>query len=328
MVEAASIPAVLPLCECVAAGEEMGSRGDVEECMSSLLAGEEEVEMLRRMGELALLVEDEKVGWLWSVVTRRVCELVGDDDDDDDCMMVVDMEDHDKEMVNEEIGDEETGHEEVGHEEIDNRDINDDVNKDQETNDDMNNDDKTNDDMANDQKTNNDMTNDDMANDQKTNNDMTNNDMTNNKETTDQETIDKITIDITTINKDTLANKDPNNTLPLWLSLLQTLLSRQPALLASLSLPRLLPALLSRHLPSPALALFFYAVQNSPFFRPLPSRPSLLRRPAASLGPTRRYPRGSRLTTPSSSGSSLSCLQQRPRGFPAMGGLREPAAAR
>ena len=313
MVEAASIPAVLPLCECVAAGEEMGSRGDVEECMSSLLAGEEEVEMLRRMGELALLVEDEKVGWLWSVVTRRVCELVGDDDDDDDCMMVVDMEDHDKEMVNEEIGDEETGHEEVGHEEIDNRDINDDVNKDQETNDDMNNDDKTN---------------DDMANDQKTNNDMTNNDMTNNKETTDQETIDKITIDITTINKDTLANKDPNNTLPLWLSLLQTLLSRQPALLASLSLPRLLPALLSRHLPSPALALFFYAVQNSPFFRPLPSRPSLLRRPAASLGPTRRYPRGSRLTTPSSSGSSLSCLQQRPRGFPAMGGLREPAAAR
>ena len=318
MVEAASIPAVLPLCECVAAGEEMGSRGDVEECMSSLLAGEEEVEMLRRMGELALLVEDEKVGWLWSVVTRRVCELVGDDDDDDDCMMVVDMEDHDKEMVNEEIGDEETGHEEVGHEEIDNRDINDDVNKDQETNDDM-----TNDDMANDQKTNNDMTNNDMANDQKTNNDMTNN-----KETTDQETIDKITIDITTINKDTLANKDPNNTLPLWLSLLQTLLSRQPALLASLSLPRLLPALLSRHLPSPALALFFYAVQNSPFFRPLPSRPSLLRRPAASLGPTRRYPRGSRLTTPSSSGSSLSCLQQRPRGFPAMGGLREPAAAR
>ena len=153
------------------------------------------------------------------------------------------------------------------------------------------------------------MANDQMTNDQKTNNDM-------------------ITIDKTTINKDTLANKDPNNTLPLWLSLLQTLLSRQPALLASLSLPRLLPALLSRHLPSPALALFFYAVQNSPFFRPLPSRPSLLRRPAASLGPTRRYPRGSRLTTPSSSGSSLSCLQQRPRGFPAMGGLREPAAAR
>ena len=77
LAEAASISAVLPLSECVRDSAEVPDiRGDVEECLSSLMAGEEERELLGRVGELALLAEDEKVGELWNVVLRRVCELL------------------------------------------------------------------------------------------------------------------------------------------------------------------------------------------------------------------------------------------------------------
>ena len=85
LAEAASISAVLPLSECVRDSAEVPDiRGDVEECLSSLMAGEEERELLGRVGELALLAEDEKVGELWNVVLRRVCELLEGEEENSD----------------------------------------------------------------------------------------------------------------------------------------------------------------------------------------------------------------------------------------------------
>ena len=304
LAEAASISAVLPLSECVRDSAEVPDiRGDVEECLSSLMAGEEERELLGRVGELALLAEDEKVGELWNVVLRRVCELLEGEEENSDvekesvCCDVDENKDHhgvingndkmditgvvkdNKEVIginnlNEDINDT-------------NKDINKDINKDTlDINKDINND---------------------------TNND-TNNDI--NKDTLD---INKDTLDINKdINNDT--NNDTNNdinhinitaihnspTLLSFLSLLQTLLSRQPSLLTPPALSRLLPALLSRHLTSTVITLFFHAVQNSPDFPSLPSRPSSLRRPPASLGPNPRVPRGSRLPTPTRCRRTLS----------------------
>ena len=293
LAEAASISAVLPLSECVRDSAEVPDiRGDVEECLSSLMAGEEERELLGRVGELALLAEDEKVGELWNVVLRRVCELLEGEEENSDvekesvCCDVDENKDHHG-VINGNDKMDITGVVKDNKEVIGINNLNEDINKD------------INKDIL------------DINND--TNND-TNNDI--NKDTLDS---DKDTLDINKdIDKDT--NNDINNdinhinitaihnspTLLSFLSLLQTLLSRQPSLLTPPALSRLLPALLSRHLTSTVITLFFHAVQNSPDFPSLPSRPSSLRRPPASLGPNPRVPRGSRLPTPTRCRRTLS----------------------
>ena len=293
LAEAASISAVLPLSECVRDSAEVPDiRGDVEECLSSLMAGEEERELLGRVGELALLAEDEKVGELWNVVLRRVCELLEGEEENSDvekesvCCDVDENKDHhgvingndkmditgvvkdNKEVIgvnnlNEDINDT-------------NKDIDKDINKDT-----LDSDKDTNKDIIKD------INKDTLDSDKDINKD-TNNDTNN---------------DINHINNTAIHNSP---TLLPFLSLLQTLLSRQPSLLTPPALSRLLPALLSRHLTSTAITLFFHAVQNSPDFPSLPSRPSSLRRPPASLGPNPRIPRGSRLPTPARCRRTLS----------------------
>ena len=293
LAEAASISAVLPLSECVRDSAEVPDiRGDVEECLSSLMAGEEERELLGRVGELALLAEDEKVGELWNVVLRRVCELLEGEEENSDvekesvCCDVDENKDHhgvingndkmditgvvkdNKEVIgvnnlNEDINDT-------------NKDIDKDINKDT-----LDSDKDTNKDIIKD------INKDTLDSDKDINKD-TNNDTNN---------------DINHINNTAIHNSPP---LLSFLSLLQTLLSRQPSLLTPPALSRLLPALLSRHLTSTAITLFFHAVQNSPDFPSLPSRPSSLRRPPASLGPNPRIPRGSRLPTPARCRRTLS----------------------
>lgn len=304
LAEAASISAVLPLSECVRDSAEVPDiRGDVEECLSSLMAGEEERELLGRVGELALLAEDEKVGELWNVVLRRVCELLEGEEENSDvekesvCCDVDENKDHHG-VINGNDKMDITGVVKDNKEVIGINNLNKDIN---DTNKDINKDiDK-------------DINKDTLDINKDTNND-TNNDI--NKDTLDS---DKDTLDINKdINNDT--NNDTNNdinhinitaihnspTLLSFLSLLQTLLSRQPSLLTPPALSRLLPALLSRHLTSTVITLFFHAVQNSPDFPSLPSRPSSLRRPPASLGPNPRVPRGSRLPTPTRCRRTLS----------------------
>ena len=285
LAEAASISAVLPLSECVRDSAEVPDiRGDVEECLSSLMAGEEERELLGRVGELALLAEDEKVGELWNVVLRRVCELLEGEEENSDvekesvCCDVDENKDHHG-VINGNDKMDITGVVKDNKEVIGVNNLNEDIN---DTNKDINKD----------------------------------IDKDINKDTLD---INKDTLDINKdINNDT--NNDTNNdinhinitaihnspTLLSFLSLLQTLLSRQPSLLTPPALSRLLPALLSRHLTSTVITLFFHAVQNSPDFPSLPSRPSSLRRPPASLGPNPRVPRGSRLPTPTRCRRTLS----------------------
>ena len=267
------------------------------------MAGEEERELLGRVGELALLAEDEKVGELWNVVLRRVCELLEGEEENSDvekesvCCDVDENKDHHG-VINGNDKMDITGVVKDNKEVIGINNLNEDIN---DTNKDINKDiDKDID-----------------------------------KDTLDiNKDIDKDTLDINKdidkdINKDTLdINKDINNdtnndtnndinhinitaihnspTLLSFLSLLQTLLSRQPSLLTPPALSRLLPALLSRHLTSTVITLFFHAVQNSPDFPSLPSRPSSLRRPPASLGPNPRVPRGSRLPTPTRCRRTLS----------------------
>ena len=255
LAEAASISAVLPLSECVRDSAEVPDiRGDVEECLSSLMAGEEERELLGRVGELALLAEDEKVGELWNVVLRRVCELLEGEEENSDvekesvCCDVDENKDHHGDVNGDDKMDI-TGVVKDNKEVIGINNLNEDIND----------------------------TNKDI--DKDTNN------------------------DINHINNTAIHNSP---TLLSFLSLLQTLLSRQPSLLTPPALSRLLPALLSRHLTSTAITLFFHAVQNSPDFPSLPSRPSSLRRPPASLGPNPRVPRGSRLPTPARCRRTLS----------------------
>ena len=302
LAEAASISAVLPLSECVRDSAEVPDiRGDVEECLSSLMAGEEERELLGRVGELALLAEDEKVGELWNVVLRRVCELLEGEEENSDvekesvCCDVDENKDHHG-VINGNDKMDITGVVKDNKEVIGMNNLNEDIN---DTNKDINKDiDKD--------------INKDI--DKDINKDI---DKDINKDTLDiNKDIDK---DINKdINNDT--NNDTNNdinhinitaihnspTLLSFLSLLQTLLSRQPSLLTPPALSRLLPALLSRHLTSTVITLFFHAVQNSPDFPSLPSRPSSLRRPPASLGPNPRVPRGSRLPTPTRCRRTLS----------------------
>ena len=300
LAEAASISAVLPLSECVRDSAEVPDiRGDVEECLSSLMAGEEERELLGRVGELALLAEDEKVGELWNVVLRRVCELLEGEEENSDvekesvCCDVDENKDHHGVINGNVDGNDKmdiTGVVKDNKEVIGVNNLNEDIN---DTNKDIDKD----------------IDKDILDINKDTNND-TNNDI--NKDTLDS---DKDTLDINNdITKDT--NNDINHinntaihnspTLLSFLSLLQTLLSRQPSLLTPPALSRLLPALLSRHLTSTAITLFFHAVQNSPDFPSLPSRPSSLRRPPASLGPNPRVPRGSRLPTPARCRRTLS----------------------
>lgn len=300
LAEAASISAVLPLSECVRDSAEVPDiRGDVEECLSSLMAGEEERELLGRVGELALLAEDEKVGELWNVVLRRVCELLEGEEENSDvekesvCCDVDENKDHHG-VINGNDKMDITGVVKDNKEVIGINNLNEDIN---DTNKDIDKDiDKDILDINND-----------------TNND-TNNDINKDTLDSDKDTLD-INKDITKdINNDT--NNDINHinntaihnspTLLSFLSLLQTLLSRQPSLLTPPALSRLLPALLSRHLTSTVITLFFHAVQNSPDFPSLPSRPSSLRRPPASLGPNPRVPRGSRLPTPTRCRRTLS----------------------
>lgn len=269
LAEAASISAVLPLSECVRDSAEVPDiRGDVEECLSSLMAGEEERELLGRVGELALLAEDEKVGELWNVVLRRVCELLEGEEENSDvekesvCCDVDENKDHHG-VINGNDKMDITGVVKDNKEVIGINNLNEDIN---DTNKDINKDiDK-------------DIDKDTLDINKDINND-TNNDINN---------------DINHINITAIHNSP---TLLSFLSLLQTLLSRQPSLLTPPALSRLLPALLSRHLTSTVITLFFHAVQNSPDFPSLPSRPSSLRRPPASLGPNPRVPRGSRLPT-------------------------------
>ena len=300
LAEAASISAVLPLSECVRDSAEVPDiRGDVEECLSSLMAGEEERELLGRVGELALLAENEKVGELWNVVLRRVCELLEGEEENSDvekesvCCDVDENKDHHG-VINGNDKMDITGVVKDNKEVIGINNLNEDIN---DTNKDINKDiDK----------------------------DINKDTLDINKDTLDinkdiDKDIDKDTLDINKdINNDT--NNDINNdinhinitaihnspTLLSFLSLLQTLLSRQPSLLTPPALSRLLPALLSRHLTSTVITLFFHAVQNSPDFPSLPSRPSSLRRPPASLGPNSRVPRGSRLPTPTRCRRTLS----------------------
>ena len=304
LAEAASISAVLPLSECVRDSAEVPDiRGDVEECLSSLMAGEEERELLGRVGELALLAEDEKVGELWNVVLRRVCELLEGEEENSDvekesvCCDVDENKDHHG-VINGNDKMDITGVVKDNKEVIGINNLNEDIN---DTNKDINKDiDK-------------DIDKDTLD----INKDI---DKDTNKDTLDiNKDINKDTLDINKdINNDT--NNDINNdinhinitaihnspTLLSFLSLLQTLLSRQPSLLTPPALSRLLPALLSRHLTSTVITLFFHAVQNSPDFPSIPSRPSSLRRPPASLGPNPRVPRGSRLPTPTRCRRTLS----------------------
>ena len=282
LAEAASISAVLPLSECVRDSAEVPDiRGDVEECLSSLMAGEEERELLGRVGELALLAEDEKVGELWNVVLRRVCELLEGEEENSDvekesvCCDVDENKDHHG-VINGNDKMDITGVVKDNKEVIGVNNLNEDIN---DTNKDIDKDiDKDiNKDIDKD-------TNKDTLDINKDINNDTNN-------------------DINHINNTAIHNSP---TLLSFLSLLQTLLSRQPSLLTPPALSRLLPALLSRHLTSTAITLFFHAVQNSPDFPSLPSRPSSLRRPPASLGPNPRVPRGSRLPTPTRCRRTLS----------------------
>ena len=340
LAEAASISAVLPLSECVRDSAEVPDiRGDVEECLSSLMAGEEERELLGRVGELALLAEDEKVGELWNVVLRRVCELLEGEEENSDvekesvCCDVDENKDHhgvingndkmditgvvkdNKEVIgmnnlNEDINDTNKDINKDIDKDIDkdtldiNKDIDKDINKD------INND--TNKDIDKD------IDKDTLDINKDIDKDI-NKDINNDTNKDIDKDINKDTLDINKdITKDT--NNDTNNdinhinitaihnspTLLSFLSLLQTLLSRQPSLLTPPALSRLLPALLSRHLTSTVITLFFHAVQNSPDFPSLPSRPSSLRRPPASLGPNPRVPRGSRLPTPTRCRRTLS----------------------
>ena len=278
LAEAASISAVLPLSECVRDSAEVPDiRGDVEECLSSLMAGEEERELLGRVGELALLAENEKVGELWNVVLRRVCELLEGEEENSDvekesvCCDVDENKDHHG-VINGNDKMDITGVVKDNKEVIGINNLNEDIN---DTNKDINKDiDK-------------DIDKDTLDINKDINND-TNNDINN---------------DINHINITAIHNSP---TLLSFLSLLQTLLSRQPSLLTPPALSRLLPALLSRHLTSTVITLFFHAVQNSPDFPSLPSRPSSLRRPPASLGPNSRVPRGSRLPTPTRCRRTLS----------------------
>ena len=278
LAEAASISAVLPLSECVRDSAEVPDiRGDVEECLSSLMAGEEERELLGRVGELALLAENEKVGELWNVVLRRVCELLEGEEENSDvekesvCCDVDENKDHHG-VINGNDKMDITGVVKDNKEVIGINNLNEDIN---DTNKDINKDiDK-------------DINKDTLDINKDINND-TNNDINN---------------DINHINITAIHNSP---TLLSFLSLLQTLLSRQPSLLTPPALSRLLPALLSRHLTSTVITLFFHAVQNSPDFPSLPSRPSSLRRPPASLGPNSRVPRGSRLPTPTRCRRTLS----------------------
>ena len=278
LAEAASISAVLPLSECVRDSAEVPDiRGDVEECLSSLMAGEEERELLGRVGELALLAEDEKVGELWNVVLRRVCELLEGEEENSDvekesvCCDVDENKDHHG-VINGNDKMDITGVVKDNKEVIGINNLNEDIN---DTNKDINKDiDK-------------DIDKDTLDINKDINND-TNNDTNN---------------DINHINITAIHNSP---TLLSFLSLLQTLLSRQPSLLTPPALSRLLPALLSRHLTSTVITLFFHAVQNSPDFPSIPSRPSSLRRPPASLGPNPRVPRGSRLPTPTRCRRTLS----------------------
>lgn len=278
LAEAASISAVLPLSECVRDSAEVPDiRGDVEECLSSLMAGEEERELLGRVGELALLAEDEKVGELWNVVLRRVCELLEGEEENSDvekesvCCDVDENKDHHG-VINGNDKMDITGVVKDNKEVIGINNLNEDIN---DTNKDINKDiDK----------------------------DINKDTLDINKDIT-KDTNNDINNDINHINITAIHNSP---TLLSFLSLLQTLLSRQPSLLTPPALSRLLPALLSRHLTSTVITLFFHAVQNSPDFPSLPSRPSSLRRPPASLGPNPRVPRGSRLPTPTRCRRTLS----------------------
>ena len=241
------------------------------------MAGEEERELLGRVGELALLAEDEKVGELWNVVLRRVCELLEGEEENSDvekesvCCDVDENKDHHG-VINGNDKMDITGVVKDNKEVIGINNLNEDIN---DTNKDINKDiDK-------------DINKDTLDINKDINND-TNNDINN---------------DINHINITAIHNSP---TLLSFLSLLQTLLSRQPSLLTPPALSRLLPALLSRHLTSTVITLFFHAVQNSPDFPSLPSRPSSLRRPPASLGPNPRVPRGSRLPTPTRCRRTLS----------------------
>ena len=278
LAEAASISAVLPLSECVRESAEVPDiRGDVEECLSSLMAGEEERELLGRVGELALLAEDEKVGELWNVVLRRVCELLEGEEENSDvekesvCCDVDENKDHHG-VINGNDNMDITGVVKDNKEVIGINNLNEDIN---DTNKDINKDiDK----------------------------DINKDTLDINKDIT-KDTNNDINNDINHINITAIHNSP---TLLSFLSLLQTLLSRQPSLLTPPALSRLLPALLSRHLTSTVITLFFHAVQNSPDFPSLPSRPSSLRRPPASLGPNPRVPRGSRLPTPTRCRRTLS----------------------
>ena len=309
LAEAASITAVLPLSECVRDSAEVPDiRGDVEECLSSLMAGEEERELLGRVGELALLAEDEKVGELWNVVLRRVCELLEGEEENSDvekesvCCDVDENKDHHG-VINGNDKMDITGVVKDNMEVIGINNLNEDIN---DTNKDINKDiDK-------------DIDKDTLDINKDIDKDI-NKDINNDTNKDIDKDINKDTLDINKdITKDT--NNDTNNdinhinitaihnspTLLSFLSLLQTLLSRQPSLLTPPALSRLLPALLSRHLTSTVITLFFHAVQNSPDFPSLPSRPSSLRRPPASLGPNPRVPRGSRLPTPTRCRRTLS----------------------
>ena len=309
LAEAASISAVLPLSECVRDSAEVPDiRGDVEECLSSLMAGEEERELLGRVGELALLAEDEKVGELWNVVLRRVCELLEGEEENSDvekesvCCDVDENKDHHG-VINGNDKMDITGVVKDNKEVIGINNLNEDIN---DTNKDINKDiDK-------------DIDKDTLDINKDIDKDI-NKDINNDTNKDIDKDINKDTLDINKdITKDT--NNDTNNdinhinitaihnspTLLSFLSLLQTLLSRQPSLLTPPALSRLLPALLSRHLTSTVITLFFHAVQNSPDFPSLPSRPSSLRRPPASLGPNPRVPRGSRLPTPTRCRRTLS----------------------
>ena len=286
LAEAASISAVLPLSECVRDSAEVPDiRGDVEECLSSLMAGEEERELLGRVGELALLAEDEKVGELWNVVLRRVCELLEGEEENSDvekesvCCDVDENKDHHG-VINGNDKMDITGVVKDNKEVIGINNLNEDIN---DTNKDINKDiDK------------------DINKD--INKDIDKDTLDINKDI-DKDTNNDINNDINHINITAIHNSP---TLLSFLSLLQTLLSRQPSLLTPPALSRLLPALLSRHLTSTVITLFFHAVQNSPDFPSLPSRPSSLRRPPASLGPNPRVPRGSRLPTPTRCRRTLS----------------------
>ena len=309
LAEAASISAVLPLSECVRDSAEVPDiRGDVEECLSSLMAGEEERELLGRVGELALLAEDEKVGELWNVVLRRVCELLEGEEENSDvekesvCCDVDENKDHHG-VINGNDKMDITGVVKDNKEVIGINNLNEDIN---DTNKDINKDiDK-------------DIDKDTLDINKDIDKDI-NKDINNDTNKDIDKDINKDTLDINKdITKDT--NNDTNNdinhinitaihnspTLLSFLSLLQTLLSRQPSLLTPPALSRLLPALLSRHLTSTVITLFFHAVQNSPDFPSIPSRPSSLRRPPASLGPNPRVPRGSRLPTPTRCRRTLS----------------------